>query len=42
MSAVFEIETERFSYVSCARCRDTEFFACEVSALGMVFDFFLG
>lgn len=42
MSAVFEIETEQFSYVSCARCRYTEFFACEASALGMVFDFFVG
>ena len=41
-SAVFEIQTERFSYVSCARCRYTEFFACEASALGMVFDYFVG
>jgi predicted nucleic-acid-binding Zn-ribbon protein len=42
VSAVFEIQTERFSYVSCARCRHTEFFACEASALGMVFDYFAG
>ena len=42
VSAVFEIQTERFSYVSCARCRHTEFYACEASALGMVFDYFVG
>jgi predicted nucleic-acid-binding Zn-ribbon protein len=42
VSAVFEVQTERFSYVSCARCRHTEFFACEASVLGMVFDYFVG
>jgi predicted nucleic-acid-binding Zn-ribbon protein len=42
VSAVFELQTERFSYVSCARCRYTEFFACEASALGVVFDYFVG
>jgi len=42
VSAVFEVQTERFSYVACTRCRYTEFFACEASALGMVFDYFVG
>lgn len=42
MSAVFEVQTERFSYVACSRCHHAEFYACEASVLGMVVDYFVG
>lgn len=42
VSAVFEVQTERFSYIACGRCSYTEFYQCEASALGMLFDFLVG
>jgi len=37
---LFNIQNRRFSTVTCARCRYTEFYAAESSMLGNIFDFF--
>lgn len=37
---IFNIQSRRFSTVTCDRCSYTELFASESSALGNVFDFF--
>ena len=42
LSAVFEVESERFCYIACGRCRYTEFYQCDSSALGQMFDFLVG
>ena len=42
LSAVFEVDSQHFSYVACGRCRYTEFYQCDVSSLGMLFDFLVG
>ncbi|MEK1941073.1 MAG: zinc ribbon domain-containing protein [Pseudomonas sp.] len=39
LSSIFEVETEKFSFVACARCGFTEFYRCERSALRTIFDF---
>jgi len=36
----FNIQTKRFSTVSCARCHYTEIYKAEQSALSNIFDFF--
>ena len=38
---LFDIQTKRFTTVTCGRCRYTEMFKAESSALGNIFDFFV-
>ncbi len=40
LSKIFDIQTRRFSTVTCLRCRYTEIFQAESSKLGHIFDFF--
>lgn len=40
LSKIFDIQTRRFTTVTCTRCRHTELFDAESSTLGNVFDFF--
>ncbi|MBO3276334.1 zinc ribbon domain-containing protein [Pseudomonas schmalbachii] len=40
MSSVFEIETEKFSFIACARCGYTEFYRGEKSMLRNLFDLY--
>lgn len=40
LSKIFDIQRERFSTVTCSRCRYTELYKTESSVLGDVFDFF--
>ena len=37
---IFDIQTERFTSVTCDRCRYTEFYKADSSMLGNIFDFF--
>jgi predicted nucleic-acid-binding Zn-ribbon protein len=37
---VFDVQNKKFSTVSCARCRYTELYKADTSALGNIFDFF--
>jgi uncharacterized protein len=39
LSSIFDVENERFSYVSCADCAYTEFYKLELSVLQSVLDF---
>ena len=39
-SKLFNIQTQRYTTVTCERCRYTEFFAADSSKLGNIFDFF--
>jgi len=41
-SKIFDVQGKRFSSVTCARCKYTEFFRAESSALGNIFDLFVG
>jgi uncharacterized protein len=38
ISSVFELDTERFSFVACNRCRHTEFFRASLAELGQILD----
>ncbi|MBV2133737.1 zinc ribbon domain-containing protein [Pseudomonas sp. MAP12] len=38
LSSVFEVETEKFSFISCSHCGHTEFYRCERSALRALYD----
>jgi predicted nucleic-acid-binding Zn-ribbon protein len=38
---LFDIQTKRFTTVTCARCKYTEIFKAESSRLGHIFDFFV-
>lgn len=40
-SAIFDFNTERFSYVACARCSYTEFYKTRLRNLSRVVDFML-
>ena len=40
LSKIFDVQTEKFSYVSCERCHFTEFYKAKSSQLGNIFDFF--
>jgi len=40
-SKVFDVQNKKFTTVSCSRCRDTELYKAETSALGNIFDFFI-
>ncbi len=37
---VFDVQSKRFTTVSCTRCRYTELYRAESSMLGNIFDFF--
>ncbi len=37
---VFDVQSKRFSTVTCTQCRYTEFFKTDSSMLGNIFDFF--
>jgi predicted nucleic-acid-binding Zn-ribbon protein len=41
LSKLFDIQNRKFSTVTCARCKYTEFYAVDSSMLGNVFDFFV-
>ena len=40
ISAVFDVENRKFSTVTCARCRYTEFYQSERGKLAELFDLF--
>ena len=41
LTKLFDIQTKRFSTVTCTRCQYTELFQTESSSLGHFFDFFV-
>jgi predicted nucleic-acid-binding Zn-ribbon protein len=38
---IFDVQTKRFTTVTCSRCKYTEIFKAESSKLGHIFDFFV-
>jgi predicted nucleic-acid-binding Zn-ribbon protein len=40
LTKVFDIQSRRFTTVSCMRCRYTEIYKADSSMLGNIFDFF--
>lgn len=40
LSKIFDIQSKRFTTVTCARCRYTELYHADSSMLGNIFDFF--
>ncbi|MEO0649182.1 MAG: zinc ribbon domain-containing protein [Planctomycetota bacterium] len=42
LSKVFDVQTKRFSTVTCRRCTYTEMYRTKQSGLGNVFDFLFG
>ncbi len=40
-SKVFDVEGRKFTTVSCARCKHTEFFKADQSSLSNIFDLFV-
>ena len=40
LTKLFNIQTKRFTTVTCARCRYTEIYKADSSMLGNIFDFF--
>jgi len=42
LSKIFDIQTEKFTSVTCGRCTYTEFYKTSTSAISNVFDFFTG
>lgn len=40
LSKIFDVQSKRFTTVTCTRCKYTEIFKGKSSALGNVFDFF--
>lgn len=41
LTKLLDIQSKRFTTVSCTRCRYTEIFKADSSALGNIFDFFV-
>lgn len=39
LTKIFDIQTKRFTTVTCTHCKYTELFKCDQSTLGNVFDF---
>jgi predicted nucleic-acid-binding Zn-ribbon protein len=39
-SKIFDIQNKKYSTVSCKRCKFTEIYKADTSALGNIFDFF--
>ena len=40
LTKIFDIQSKRFTTVSCTRCRYTEIYKADSSMLGNIFDFF--
>ncbi len=40
LTKVFDIQTKRFSTVTCGRCKYTEIYKADSSMLGNIFDFY--
>lgn len=40
LTKIFDVQSKRFTTVSCMRCRYTEIYRAESSMLGNIFDFF--
>jgi predicted nucleic-acid-binding Zn-ribbon protein len=40
LTKIFDIQSKRFTTVTCTRCKYTEIYRAESSMLGNVFDFF--
>ena len=40
-SKIFDVEGRKFTTVSCTRCKNTEFFKAEKSAMSSIFDLFV-
>lgn len=41
LTKLFDIQTKRFTTVTCQRCKYTEIFKADSSTLGNIFDFFV-
>jgi len=39
LTKIFDIQTKKFTTVTCTRCQYTELYKCDQSKLGHVFDF---
>ena len=42
LSKILDIQTEKFTSVTCKKCTYTEFYKTDSSSLGNIFDFFTG
>ena len=42
LSKIFDVQTEKYTSVTCKRCTYTEFYKTKTSGLSNVFDFFTG
>ena len=40
LTKIFDIQSKKFTTVTCSRCRYTELFRADSSMLGNIFDFF--
>lgn len=40
LSKIFDVQTEKYTSVTCQRCTYTEFYKTKTSAISNVFDFF--
>lgn len=40
LSKIFDVQTEKFTSVTCERCKYTEFYKASTQALSNLFDFF--
>jgi len=40
LTKIFDIQTKKFTTVTCTRCRFTEIYQADSSRLGHIFDFF--
>jgi len=40
LTKVFDVQSKRFTTVTCSRCRYTEMYKADSSMLGNIFDFF--
>ncbi len=40
LTKIFDIQSKRFSTVTCTRCKFTEIYRADSSTLGNIFDFF--
>ncbi len=42
LSKIFDVQTERYTSVTCEKCKYTEFYKASTRALSNLFDFFTG
>ena len=42
LSKLFDVQTKRFTTVTCSKCRYTEIYQADSSRLGSIFDLFVG